>query len=64
MVRGPRSGTKIGWAIGVAAAIIGFLGYFVFGWRFSSGNGGISSGIGLLIAVIAVVLALYRNFSK
>lgn len=63
MAGGIGSGSTIGRAIGIAVAVVGVIGYFVFGWRFGSG-GGLSSSVGFLVAVLAAGLVIYRYFDK
>lgn len=63
MVGGPGSRSKVGFAVGVAAAIVGAVGYFGFGWRFGTDPGTPSWWIGAVVAVVAFGLVVYRYLS-
>lgn len=68
MPGGPRLSSKYGAIIGVVCAVIGVLGYFVFGWRFSDPTAGIhpsvGSAIGFVVAIFALGSVLYQRFAK
>ncbi len=46
--------------VGLAAAVVGLVGYVVFGWRFGDGGNGVSTGLGVLVAALAIAVTLYR----
>lgn len=48
-------------ALGVLAAIVGLIGYAVFGWRFGGSNGTLPFILGILFAGIAIVWTLYHR---
>lgn len=46
--------------VGLAAAVVGLVGYAVFGWRFGDGGNTVPSALGIFVAAIAIVVTVYR----
>jgi hypothetical protein len=46
--------------VGVLAALLGLVGYSVFGWRFGE-SGGLPFAIGLLFVAVAIGATVYRR---
>lgn len=63
-----RSSFKYGTVIGIICAVIGALGYFVFGWRFGDPTAGlhpgVGSAIGFVVAIFAIGSVLYQRFAR
>ncbi len=49
--------------VGVFAAIIGVIGYVVFGWRFGEADGILPFVLGAVFAGVAIVWTLYQRVS-
>jgi len=50
--------------IGIAAALLGIVGYTLLGWRFGETNGTTSFAVGAAVAVFAVGWTLYQRLSS
>lgn len=60
MLDGLRTDSRVGFGVAVVAAVVGLVGYTVFGWRFGGDGGGVSTVIGAVVAVVAVGLVAYE----
>lgn len=49
--------------VGVIAAIIGVVGYAVFGWRFGESDGILPFALGAVFGGVAIVWTLYQRLS-
>lgn len=58
----PHSLSKLK-VVGVFAAIIGIIGYVVFGWRFGESDGILPFVLGAVFAGVAIVWTLYQRLS-
>lgn len=47
--------------VGALAAVVGVVGYGVFGWRFGETGGVVPLALGVICAGVAVVWGLYRR---
>ncbi|MFC7199709.1 hypothetical protein [Halospeciosus flavus] len=56
-----RSQSKLLQSLGVIAALVGLVGYVVFGWRFGEGGGVVPNALGVAFALVAVVWTMYRR---
>ena len=63
MPGGGHSEWSVERGIGVVAVVIALIGYFGFGWRFGADNGPVATGVGILVAVVAVGVVLYRRYA-
>jgi hypothetical protein len=50
--------------IGVVAALVGVIGYAVFGWRFGGGGLDPSSVLGAVVAAFAILWLAYRAINR
>jgi uncharacterized membrane protein YhhN len=60
MVGGPGGG-RVGVALGVAAFLVGIVGYVAFGWRFGGDGGTVPTVLGLLAVAVAVAVTVLRR---
>ncbi len=49
--------------VGVLAAVVGAIGYTMFGWRFGGEGPAIATWIGVAVAIFAVVVTIYRRWA-
>jgi hypothetical protein len=61
-VPGRSSSTAVGTAIGVLFAVVGAVGYVVFGWRLGGASGTLPTVLAGVAVTVAIGLTVYRNF--
>lgn len=60
-MKGMRFQSRLSQYIGAGAALIGIVGYAIFGWRFG-GTGSVSSNaLGVAVAVFAILWLIYQR---
>lgn len=57
---GPLPQSTVFKYIGGLAAVIGLIGYVVFGWRFGETEGALPGVLGIVFVIIAVAWVLYQ----
>lgn len=58
------SDSNLGALVGALAAVVGLVGYVAFGWRFGDASGAVPQGVGVAVALFAVLVVLYGRLDR